>query len=260
TFLKDTSLLDQMVPSFCDAFLETSNAAILLENAQRQGLFVICTGESEEPVYRCHPILRELFQEELRRHEGERYRILHKRIATLFYQKHEYQVALDHALEAQEYDLATNILLEAAPTLFNQGHSETVLRSLDRFPSQLAEKNPQLLLLQVNTYLRRGDFANARLFFDIAQDLGMASPPTNENTNDTPLCAEFVIAHGKLLLYQGEYQLAQQRFRQALEWLLVDERVLRIYAHQHLGICIILGGDPVSEGIVQFQQALQLCH
>lgn len=261
-FLKDTSPLDELTPSFCDALLETSDAAALLERAEHQGLFVIRTGETEEPVYLCQPTIRELFREYLRRNENERYRVLCQRAATLWDEKYEYEKALNCAFNGQVYELAARIILEAAPTLFNQGQSETVLRCLDRFPPRFTEENPQLLLLRANTYLRRGDFARARVLLEGGEAKAVlhAPLPAGENVEQASIQAGFAIAYGKLFLHQGEHALAQKYLQQALELLPIDERVMRIHAYQQLGLCIILSGQPVHEGVRQFQLALRLCH
>lgn len=260
-FLKDTSFLEKMTPVFCDALLETSHAAALLERADHQGLFVMRTDEPEEAVYVCQSIIREILLEELRRHESDRYRALHQRAAQLCYRRYEYETALRYAFEAQAYELAARILLEAAQALFNQGQSELVLRFLDRFPASFAQENPQLLLLRVNTYLRRGDFASARSFLDRAESKAILEAPLPEsgNVEQALLRAGFAIAYGKLLLHQGEHTLAQEQLQQALGLLPIDERMLRIQAHQQLGICFILSGQPIHAGITQFQQALRLC-
>ncbi|HEX7737475.1 MAG TPA: tetratricopeptide repeat protein, partial [Ktedonobacteraceae bacterium] len=262
TFLRETSLLYKMTPTFCDSLLETSNAASLLERAEYRGLFVTRSDEAEEPVYQCQSIVRELFQEDLRRHENDKYRDLHQRAAILYYQKYEYETALNYALEAQSYELAARIILEAAPTLFNQGQSEIVLQFLQRFPPHVTQENARLLLLWVNTYLRRGDFANARVFLDRveAKTILTEALPTGGNIEQALTRAGFATAYGKLLLHQGEHTLAQEQLQQALELLPIDERMLRIQAHQQLGICIILSGQLIQEGIAQFQQALRLCH
>lgn len=261
TFLKYTSLLEQMSPAFCDALLETSNAATLLARAEHLGLFVIRLSATEEPVYVCHPAVRELFSETLRHHESEKYRELHRGIASLSYEKHEYQAALQHAFDGQDYHLAARVITEAAQTLFEQGRSETVLRYLDGFPPSFAEKLPQLLLLRINIYLRRGDFANARECLDRAEaraQLALPAVPVEEKET-AALRAGFAIAYGKLLLHQGEHALSKTQFEQALALLPSTKRMLHIYAHQQLGICLILSGQPIHEGIAQFRQALQLC-
>ncbi|HJT56313.1 MAG TPA: BTAD domain-containing putative transcriptional regulator [Ktedonobacteraceae bacterium] len=260
TFLKNTSLLEQLIPAFCDAFLGTSNAAALLEYAERQGLFVLRIGEAEEPTYACHPVLRQIFQDELRRHEYERYCALHFQIATLSLQNHAFEAALNHAFEAQRDDFAAQILLENASTLLKQGKSEIILSFLDRFPPQSIQTYPRLLLLRVTLFLRRGDFATVRQLLESLEEQIPLAEGIEQNTEEALMSAEFAIASGRLFLSQGAYQQAQYHFRQALSLIPIDERVLRITAHQHLGICLILGDEPIHKGIAQFQQALQLCH
>lgn len=256
TFLKETSLLDRLIPTFCDTLCKTSNTAQLLEYAERQGLFVTCSYENGELIYRCHPLLRELFQEELRRHEATRYHELQQQLASLFYQTHLYERALKHALEAQDYNIIAQTLLEVTPKLLDQGQSDLVLHCLDFLPEHVVYSNPRLLLVQINTYLRRGDFASAQSSFERAESL----IATLEQGEHALAHAELAITKGELFLQQGEHQEALKQFQRALGQLPVDERILRIRARQQLGICMILSGQPIYEGIAQFQQALGLCH
>lgn len=258
-FLKDTSLLDQMVPSFCNALLGISNADNLLEYAKRHGLFVMSSGKGDDIIYVCHPVLRELFREELRSHDSERYRTLQRQIAVLLHQAADNDAALTHALGAQEYELASQIVIEAAPSLLHQGQNEQVKSLLDRLPKHLCHMNPRILLLCVNAYLRRDDFANARLLLTEAEDLCASSLSKYEHTERTLIMAELAIARGRLFVHQGEHKPAQQQFQLALEILPIDERTLRARVYQQLGACILLSAGRLHEAVRQFQQALQLC-
>ncbi len=259
-FLKQTSLLDQLAPTFCDALLRTSNAATILECAERQGLFVLRTSEAEQLIYRCHPILREVLREELRRQEPEKYRDLHYQIATLFFQQHANDLALDHALEAQQYELAARILLENVSTFVYYEQSEAVLCFLDRFPAPFTLAHPRLLLLRVTFFLRQGDFATARLLLASLPGLAAEPEPAVKDREEVLIHIEFALACGRLLLAQGAYQEAHRSFLQVLALIPMDEHVLRITAYQQLGLCLILGGEPLHEGIAHFQRALLLCH
>ncbi|HEU5382891.1 MAG TPA: hypothetical protein VFV38_46380, partial [Ktedonobacteraceae bacterium] len=258
--LKDTSLLDQIVPDFCNALLGTSDAGDLLEYAKRQGLFVMSINEGKETVYVCHPILRELFCEELRNHNSERYHTLQRQIAILFHQAQKYDMALSHALEAQEYELAATIVTEAVPPLLYQGQNEQVRSLLDRLPRHLLQKNPRLLLLRINAYLRCDDFANVRVLLENSEKLWASSLLECDDLERTLILAEFALARGKLLVHQGEHQLAQKQFQTVLESLSIDECTLRARAYQQLGTCIILSAGPLRDAVKHFQQALQLCH
>lgn len=266
TFLKQTSLLEELVPAFCDELLETSNATALLQYAERQGLFLSCVRENAEPVYVFHPVLRAFFAEELRRHEPDLYHRLHHRIAMLFQRIHAYDLALRHAFEAQEYDLLARIVIDATPMLLENGQSERILSALDVLLPHLAQKYPLLSLIRVNTYIRRGDFASARRTLEEAegwlQEIMVATQDElieSAGREQARLRAEFTLARGCISLHQGDHQLASQYLQQALSGAPPAERFLRIRAHQQLGICLTFSGAPIHEGIAQFQQALRLC-
>lgn len=257
--LKDTSPLDQLTPAFCNILLGIYDAQERLEYAKRHGLFVMSTGEGEETVYVCHPVLRELFREELRRHDNERYRSLQRQIAILLHEAHEHEAALKYALEAQEYEMAATIMVEIVPALLQQGQNEKVRNWLGRLPAHLCQMNPRLLLLCVNTYLRHDDFANARILLEEAGVLAVPAHETYENGEHALVIAELTIARGKILVYQGEHQRALQQFQQALALLPIDECALRARVYQQVGICMMLCAGPLREVIQHFQQALQLC-
>lgn len=262
TFLKHTSLLDRLTPALCDTLLETSNAEVLLAYTERQGLFLRRDSSDKDVIYRCHPTVREILQEELRCQEPERYCMLHKQGAMLFYGMHEYAKAITYALKAKAYDLAARIVLEASPRLCEQGQSDVILSCLDALPDLVIQKDPRLLLLRVNMYLRQGHAVKARLplacaeaaFQTFSQQMG------GSNGENALISAELAIARSKLSFYQGDYRAAQQHLQQVLDVAPLEERALRMRVHLQIGICTLYSGEPVAEGIVQFQKVLHLCH
>lgn len=259
TFLKETSILEHMTPDLCNALLDTTDAEARLIYAEQQGLFVMSMGEDENLIYSCHPVLRDLLVEDLRASMPERYRSLHRKTALLLQQAHDYDQAYTHAIQAQDYDLATQILLDAAPPMITQGHAETVARWLHMLPPDIMEAHPQLLLMHVNIHLMGGQYALAQPLLDKIDALFQQAANLSASVPQPRLQAEWLLARSTLLLYQGQHQQAQTQCQQALALLPVDERVLRIQAYQRLGICLIVGGGRVHEGIAQLQQALQLC-
>ncbi|HEU5376640.1 MAG TPA: tetratricopeptide repeat protein, partial [Ktedonobacteraceae bacterium] len=258
--LKDTSLLDYITPTFCNALLGICDAGEHLEHAKRQGLFVMSIDEGGKTSYVCHPVLRKLFREELRDHDNERYRSLQRQIAILLHQAHQSETALAHALEAQEGELAAQIMIEVVPSLLRQGQNERVRNLLDGFPQDCRRMNPHLLLLYVNAYLRRDDFAHARLLLEEAEGLYTSSLQEYEDVERASIMAEIAAARGKILVYQGEHLLAQKQFQIALELLPVDEYTLRAQVYQQSGVCILLRAGSLREAIKQFHQSLRLCH
>jgi DNA-binding SARP family transcriptional activator len=254
-FLQATSILDYLTPRYCNEFLEITDAAERLVYAEQQGLFVTRSEEHREGgeagTYIYHPILRKLCREKLRLQEFERYRELQRRAASLFHKDRKYEQALLHALEAQEYTLAVNILIPLASGLVDQGEEEVVASWLDLFPASLQEQNPWLLLLRVTIYLARNEYTQVPALLASVE-------AGSEKMSDIHLSTKVRLARSKWLFYRGEFRAAQELCQQVLEALPVDEDDLRIKAYQRLGVCCIVGNGRISEGIVYLQQALQL--
>jgi LuxR family transcriptional regulator, maltose regulon positive regulatory protein len=261
-FLKETSLLTRLVPGRCDALLGTSNAAARLAYAEQRGLFVTrdrTNGDAYQVRdYICHPMLRQLLAEYLHQQAPERYRTLHSQVAHLLRAEGQYEQALAHAYQAQEYHLATSIILEIVPALIYEEHSEQLLHWLELLPEELFNQHPQLLLLASNIHLRQGNFSLVPPLLDAAEVL-LNNLPTEEDRPELLLLqAELYIARGHLFFFQGHFQHTQELCRRALTLLPPDECKLRIRAYQYLGVSLIVGAAQMQEGITQLQQALQI--
>lgn len=261
-FLEAVSILDQLTPQHCNALLEIDNAAEQLIYAEQQGLFVTRAEESpggnESGVYKCHPIVRELFREQLRCHSLERYLELQRRAAHIFQQHQAYPQSLTHTLLAQEYDQAIAMMISLAPGLIEQGYDEMVAGWLRSVPVALVQQHPWLSLIQANLHLARNEYAHVSPLLD-SVETSLETPVSEQDLSSRMLLrAELKLARSKLIFYQGEFQAAQELCQQVLDLLPVDEQRLRARAYRRLGVCLIVGQGCVHEGIVQLQQALHL--
>jgi len=83
SFLLRTSVLGRLSGALCDAVLETSGSASVLEKIERENLFVVPLDMSRH-WYRYHQLFGELLRTELRRSEPDLVADLHRRAATWF--------------------------------------------------------------------------------------------------------------------------------------------------------------------------------
>jgi ATP/maltotriose-dependent transcriptional regulator MalT/DNA-binding SARP family transcriptional activator len=261
-FLKETSIFARLIPEQCDALLGINNAAARLAYAERRGLFVARDRMNEDVSqakdYLCHPTLRLLLAGHLRQQEPELYRELQRQAARLLRVDRQYEQALMHAYEAQDYELVVQIILEVVPSLVYEEDSEWLLRWLKMLPASLLHQHPQLLLITANIYLRQGEFSLVLPLLDAAEALIKHLSAEQDLATLWFLEAELYISRGHLLFFQGDFQQTQELCRQALTLLPSDERKLRIRAYQYLGISLIVGTGQVQEGITELQQALQI--
>jgi LuxR family transcriptional regulator, maltose regulon positive regulatory protein len=254
-FLKEVSILPQINPNFCNALLDIQDADDRLIHIEQQGLFITRGSDDSGLTYICHPVLRELFYEELRLHNPQRFIKLHCRAARILLEQKEYTQAIFHALEAQEYDLAAHIISKISKNMLVQGYSETIAAWIDEIPNPTLELYPQLLLSRANVYLTQYKTDEALTLLEKALD-ATARLQMEEDTKKI-LSAEILIAQSFAFFHIGEYSFAQKLSSQAIDLLPAEERTLLALAYQRMGLCTSILGD-CTKGITQLQQALQL--
>jgi len=256
-FLKDAVVLQQMTAVLCNALLECNDAAVHLQYLEQQGLFVTRTNDEFQDVYTCHPIIRELLCDELRRQFPDRCVALHRRAMELWSEAHDYEQAIYHALEAHLNDEATHLILKAHEQMSGHGRGEVLSNWIDALPPEMFALYPKLFLIRANLYLQVGEHALALPLLTKADET-IAQYPSFVNSNELSwFQASILITRSKVLYQMGDYLQAQKLCQQVIEPVAVDDVALRAEAYMHLGVCANLLG-AFSKGIAHFQKALQL--
>lgn len=262
TFLKNASVLEEMVPAMCADLLDISpfEASSQLHYLEQQSLFVTHRNEKSDIFYTCTPVLRKLLYEELRYEAPALFSRLHQRAAELLSASHNYSQAIHHALEASTNEIAASLIIKSAEQMMNQGHTETLARWIDAFPSTTTHRYPQLLLIRATAYLLQGKVHAVFPLLDAADSViqALASQASLLDIQNLPILqAEIVIIRSRVLFQQREYQQSQILCQQVLSSLPADEVALRAGAHMRLGLCHNYLGN-FTVGIAQIQKALQL--
>ncbi len=255
-FLQAASIFQQMEADMCNALLETTDAAEHLARLEQQGLFVNSYEDGAQTVYTCHPVIRDLLTAQFRQDSPERFSALQRRAAELWHDRQDYEQAIYHALEAEAYDLATQLIVEAHKQLLQQGQLDTLTRWLRALPSSVVEISVHLLLIEAAIFLIRGQHASASPLLDKALTLVDRSSESANADETLLLRAEINILRGKALFQAGDYSQAQTLCQQTLQQLPDREIELRVAAKMRIGICVSLQGDFAS-GIIYLQEALQ---
>ena len=251
TFLQTISILQQIEPTLCDTLLESTDTTEHLARLERQGLFLTSYKTASGLAYTCHPVIRELLSEQLRRQEPERFLMLHRKAAILWHAIHNDEQAIYHALTINAYDMAISLILDAGDQLLQHGQHETVIRWLSALPSALQENHPQLLMLQATIALDRGQLASALPLLEKAEQL----VPDSGTRETQVLWAMIAVLRGKALFQSGAYAQAEALCQQVLRQVPAQEYALRAAAEMRLGMCATLQGQ-FTAGITYLQQAL----
>ncbi len=146
TFLTRTSVLDRMSGGLCDAVLDGSGSARVLETLERSNLLLVALDRRRE-WYRYHRLFRDLLRAELRRREPEVEVVLHRRAAAWCEAHGEHEIAIEHAQASGDVDRAARLVFLWAQPAYAQGRAETARGwlewleregHLDRYPAPAA--------------------------------------------------------------------------------------------------------------------------
>jgi len=145
-FLVQTSLLQRLCGSLCDAVTERSDSQGILEWLCRTNRFTeALSGQGR--WYRYQPLFKEVLQRRLEELDPERVRALHQRASHWYEQHGMLEPAIEHALSAQDEARACALLETATCTCFAQGKYTALLGWLERIPRSLVLTHPRLGIL-----------------------------------------------------------------------------------------------------------------
>jgi LuxR family maltose regulon positive regulatory protein len=159
-FLARSSVLDELSGPACDAVLGRRRSTEVLAQLVRANVPVRAVDPSHE-TFRLHGLFREMLQTELRRAEPEVRNGLHARAADFYGAARNVERSIEHALSAEEFARAGELLWSNLPGYLSAGRGDDVQGWLDGVPPErIAECGP-LALAAAHSRLALGDIAGA---------------------------------------------------------------------------------------------------
>ena len=131
-FLRRTSVLDRLTAPLCDAVLAKTGSAAVLDELERQHLFVVPLDHRRE-AYRYHRLFRELLQRELAREEPALVPKLNRRAAAWLEASGASEEAIAPATAAGDLDRVASIVTRLGARAHGQGRAADVERWLAPF-------------------------------------------------------------------------------------------------------------------------------
>jgi LuxR family maltose regulon positive regulatory protein len=146
-FLTRCAVLDRMCGPLCDAALDMSGSAELLESLSRSGMLVIPL-DRRRRWYRLHRLLREMLRSQLERDAPAVARQLSRRAAEWCEGNDLPEAAVDYAMAAGDADLAARLVVDVARSTYAAGRLSTLQRWFAWLEtSGIAERQGPLALL-----------------------------------------------------------------------------------------------------------------
>ncbi|MCJ7623496.1 MAG: hypothetical protein MUO76_08320, partial [Anaerolineaceae bacterium] len=143
TFLMQTAILNQLTGSLCDALTDQGNGQQILENLEQANLFIIPL-DNNRHWYRYHHLFADLLRQRLGQKQQDLTLTLHCRASAWYEQNGFANEAIEHAMHADDFERAANLLEEQVDELWGNGEHSILKRWLAKFPSELLFSKPHL--------------------------------------------------------------------------------------------------------------------
>ena len=173
-FLTRTSVVERISGPLCDAIVDGTGSARLLEDLERRNLLVIPLDRRRE-WYRYHHLFRDLLLAELHRREPELVPRLHLRAATWLEGDSRPDEAIEHAQAAGDSENVARLVLDRMQQVWASGRVETVLRWMTWFDQgREIERYPAIAVHAALIFALLGQSAEAERLAALAEQ----APPT----------------------------------------------------------------------------------
>lgn len=251
SFLLRTSVLGRLSGPLCDAMLQTSDSASVLEKIERENLFVVPLDMSRH-WYRYHHLFGELLRAELRRTEPDLVADLHRRAAAWFEAEGLIDEAVRHLIAGG--DIARSAELIAADWVdeFNGGGLSTVSGLLDLLPEETVLEDPRLGVARAWTALSVGQLDDAAEWIEAVE-----ARSTADTADEGAIRDQLVVLHAVHSFKTAEVTAALDAARRAITLDLGDALPGRSSAHCIYGAALYFSGNS-REAQVAFQRAAEL--
>ncbi len=152
TFLLQTSILDRLCGPLCDAVTEIEDSEgdgqAQLVRLARRNMFLVPL-DSHLQWYRYHHLFQDLLADKLKReYSTDEIREYHHRAGQWYAGQGHIEEAIQHALAANDIELATSVVAVNSQQLVNRFEQQALARWLSLLPEDAVWQSPKLLLVQ----------------------------------------------------------------------------------------------------------------
>lgn len=261
-FLLQTSILDRLCGSLCDAVCERDDSAAVLAHLYAANAFVVPL-DDEHIWFRYHPLFRELLHSQLQRTRPDLLPVLHRRAAGWFEaQAQPSEIvaaeAIDHTLAAGDHAHAVALLEQHARPLVLRGYAETVAGWLRRLPPEWRAGGPQANVAFAWSLLLRGQLSEIEGYLTDAEAALERGEYAAAPDAQAGLRAEILALRAGLVSLRGDTETACRMARTAIESAPPGDLYVQGATRFCLATACNYAGRTV-EAMAAYQEALPLC-
>jgi LuxR family transcriptional regulator, maltose regulon positive regulatory protein len=250
SFLLQTSVLDRLQGSLCDAVTGTTGGKGALESLDRQNLFVIPLDDRRE-WYRYHHLFADVLRARLLDEDADAAVELHHR-ASVWYADHgEPSDAVRHALAAGDFTRAAGLVELAIPDMQRDRQDATIHEWAYALPENIVRDRPVLAVGLAGGLMSTGEFERVDARLDQAEHWLAMAPDAREAAgmvvvDDAQLQAlpgAIEMYRAGLALLRGDVEATVAHADRVLAVAPEDDELRRAAARALLGLAAWTEGD-----------------
>ena len=275
-YLMRIALLDRIDVETCARLYPELISSAVLPQLVRRNVFMTVASDARGEEYRLHPLFQSFLRRRLRTEIGlAGVAAEHVRCADHFLTGGDWNAAVRHLLEAEQFDRAGAVISEHGREWIASGKLASLSSFAESLPNAVLEAHPRALAHRAEVARLRGEFETAQSLFrraaaalrvtgdDEAEAEALHSLATiarrqgdyesafkyldravELTKSDSPVRAKCGNTRGLCFASQGEYNAAEREFRVALQSAEErnDEHQIRLITH-NLGLPAMMRGD-----------------
>jgi LuxR family maltose regulon positive regulatory protein len=250
TFLLQTSILNRLTGSLCDALTGQDNGQQTLEYLEHANLFVVSL-DNVRRWYRYHHLFSDLLRQRLHQTQASLQSELHSRASTWYQGNGLKEDAVDHALAAKDFERAAQLIAGQVDATWKRGEHAKILGWLNALPREQLSSRPHILIFQAWMQLEDGTYGAAERSLQ-AVERALRSIDGKASADDTREFGQLNTAHLKsrvsvmramMAFHRADVPSITRFSHEALEHLPEEDLSWRGIAAMALGDSHYIDGD-----------------
>jgi LuxR family maltose regulon positive regulatory protein len=176
-FLIRSSLFEAFCPVMCDEVFERTDSGTIIEQIEKGNLF-LQTIDADQVWYRYHPLFRDFLKNQLAR-SGLIAEVTqwHIRSARWLDRAGQGLQAVNHAIEAGNFEYAAEIMVERSSEFLRDGQFRLVHEWIKLLPDEVVGKQPQLLIAATYAMVFLHQYKSAWALLARLEGMGLVPGP-----------------------------------------------------------------------------------
>jgi LuxR family transcriptional regulator, maltose regulon positive regulatory protein len=248
SFLLQTSILERLTASLCDAVTNRQNSQSILDTLEKNNLFVFPL-DDQRGWYRYHHLFADLLRNFLQYHQPAVIPELHSKASAWYEGQGLITEAIQHALKVPDPNEAASLMEQVALDMLMRGEVNTVQSWSTWISDEQARQRPSLSVGFALAFLISDKLEQAEHYLSL-----VSHTPLSPDLQVPVMAARSILAWCK-----GEYENAIQLDHPAVEKLSHEQTYLRGMLALSSGAAYEKMGEDEA-AIEAFQEAKQISH